>query len=129
IGLGEVVGALFLGGATTILAYVVQGQDVNFEIIFLSIPFATLIASMILTNNIRDIKKDKAYRNTIAILVGRKMAVTIVFALLLIAYISVTAMIVFGMLPWITSFIYLATPLAIKLLYSYCGEATKQEEM
>ena len=129
IGLGEVVGAIFLGGATTILAYVVQGHTVNLEIIFLSIPFATLIASMILTNNIRDIKKDEVFRNTIAILVGRKKAVTILFVLLLIAYLSVLAMIVFGTLPWIAGFVYLATPLAIKLLYCYRDDANRQEEM
>ncbi len=129
IGLGEVIGIIFLGITTTVLAYVVQGNTITIEIILLSIPFAALIASMILTNNIRDIKKDVPFRKTVAILIGRKKAVTLLLLLLLVAYLSVTFMIFIGILPWIAGFVYLGTPIAVKLLYVYRSDATQQEKM
>src|SRR5690625_5774300 len=89
IGLGEVIAAVFLGGATTILAYVVQGNSLNFSIILLSIPFATLIASMILTNNIRDIDKDRHFQKTVLIYLGRKNAVSLLIGLIITPYVSV----------------------------------------
>src|SRR5690625_6039123 len=70
IGLGEVIAAVFLGGATTILAYVIQGNSLNFSIILLSIPFATLIASLILTNYIYDIVIIRYIYTNLIILLG-----------------------------------------------------------
>src|SRR5690625_6716823 len=66
-----------------IFAYVVKSNSLNFSIILLSIPFATLIASMILTNNIRDIEKDRHFRKTIAIYLGRKNAVSLLIGLII----------------------------------------------
>src|SRR5699024_6962346 len=57
IGLGECIAFIFLGIVVTVLGYVVQGHPLNSDIIMLALPFALLIAAMILTNNIRDIKK------------------------------------------------------------------------
>jgi len=129
IGLGEVIAAVFLGGATTILAYVVQGNSLNFSIILLSIPFATLIASMILTNNIRDIEKDRHFRKTIAIYLGRKNAVSLLIGLIITPYVSVALFTFTGLIPWTAGIVFLASPVAFKLCYSYRTEATRMEEL
>src|SRR5690625_4289559 len=86
IGLGEVVAAIFLGFVPTILAYIIQGHQIDLQIILLATPFAAVIATMILTNNIRDIKKDVGFRQTIAIKIGRKWAIRILTGLLALPY-------------------------------------------
>jgi len=70
LGLGEVVVFLFLGVVVTTLAFFVQTNIVLHYVIALSCIFGLLIATMILTNNIRDIKKDTGHRITIAVLLG-----------------------------------------------------------
>src|SRR5699024_7380574 len=72
LGLGEIVAAVYLGFVPTILAYIMHDNFINFKIILLASPFSLLIASMILSNNIRDIKKDTGFRRTLAIRMGRK---------------------------------------------------------
>ena len=119
IGLGEVVAAIFLGMATTILAYVVQGNSIDWNIIFLSLPFVFLIATMILTNNIRDIKKDTGFRSTIAILIGRKWAIRILVGLLLLAYSSVIGLVLFHIVPKLALIVLLALPCAVRLRFSF----------
>src|SRR5699024_12822148 len=70
--LGEVVAAVFLGIVPTNLAYLMQKHDFDMSVFFISLVFSFLISSMILTNNIRDIKKDKGFRKTIVINICRK---------------------------------------------------------
>src|SRR5699024_12333435 len=57
IGLGETVAFTFLGPVVTILSYIVQGYTLDFTIAAASLPFSFVIASMILTNNIREYRK------------------------------------------------------------------------
>src|SRR5690625_6566385 len=101
-----------------IFAYVVKSNSLNFSIILLSIPFAALIASMILTNNIRDIEKDRHFRRTIAIYLGRKNAVFLLIGLLIIAYGSVALLILTGIIPKSSGIVFLAIPVACILGYS-----------
>src|SRR5699024_8097364 len=71
IGFGEVVAAVFLGLMVTHLTFVVQTNTLNGSVILISIIFALLISTMILTNNIRDIQKDRAFRATLATILGK----------------------------------------------------------
>ncbi|MGM8364833.1 prenyltransferase [Virgibacillus sp. W0181] len=128
IGLGELVAAIFLGLAATILPYVVQGNTVDGTIVFPAILFALLISSMILTNNIRDIEKDTGFRRTIAIILGRKWAIRLLSGILLSIYVWLIILLFIGILPWISVLSILALPLAIKLRWSLRKGANQQEK-
>lgn len=129
LGLGELVAAIFLGLATTILAYVVQGHPIDTQILAVSLPFALLIASMILTNNIRDIEKDHAFRSTLGIILGRRKAVLLLTALLTLAYMWVGLLMLFGVVFWMSGAVLIALPLAIKLRRSFHPEAKHIKEI
>jgi len=129
IGMGEAVAFLFLGPVVTSLAYTVQGNMLDFKIIAISLPFALLIASMILTNNIRDLKKDIGFRRTLANMLGRVNAVKLLVALLLLAYVTVILLIFYQVLPLTALSVVFASPVAIRLLYSYRKQATRTDEI
>lgn len=129
IGLGEFVAAIFLGPVITTLAYVAQGHSVNMQIVAVSIPFALLIASMILTNNIRDIKKDQDFRNTLANKLGRAKAVYLLATLLTAAYLTVIMLIVFHFIAPPAIMIVLSFPLAIRMRWSFRPTAKRVDEI
>ncbi|MFC4557469.1 prenyltransferase [Virgibacillus kekensis] len=127
IGLGETVAFIFLGIVVTILAYVVQGNPLNLRIILVSIPFALLIASMILTNNIRDIKKDRNFRRTVPAILGKKRAVQLLTTLLSSIYLTVFLLIGFGVLQPLAIAVVFAFPLAIRLRLAFQSNAADTE--
>src|SRR5690625_4022097 len=129
IGLGEVIAAIFLGFATTILPYIVQGNELTLEIFVVAVPFALLIATMILTNNIRDIKKDNGFRHTIAIVIGKKRAIHILTALLILIYMWIIGLVFFNIIPTLSLVVFLAIPFAIRLLRCFLKSDTPQKEM
>ncbi|GAA5346974.1 1,4-dihydroxy-2-naphthoate octaprenyltransferase [Planifilum fimeticola] len=129
LGLGELIAALFLGTAVTVIAYAVQGAPPDGRVFAASLPFSFLIASMILSNNIRDIEKDRAFRRTLAIRLGRAGAARLLSAILLLAYLSLAVLIGFRLLPWTAGLAWLAFPLALRLRHAYRVGAERREEM
>lgn len=83
---------------------------------------------MILANNIRDIEKDRAYRLTTAILLGRLKAAYLLYILLAAAYVSVIILILVQVIDWLSGVVLLALPLAIRLSWSYRPRAKRHEE-
>ncbi len=128
-GLGELVAAVFLGTVVTTLAYVVQGYDIDLSILAVSLPYSFLIASMILTNNIRDIEKDRPYRKTIAILLGRKNAVRLLYTFIASAYGSVMLLIFFHVVCWSAAMVLLSLPISVQLLWSFRSHAKRIDEI
>lgn len=129
IGLGELVAFIFLGLTTTILGYCVQGYSVDFRIIAVALPFALLISSMILTNNIRDIDKDHKFRHTLATMLGRTRAVYLLTAILAFAYVIIIGLVLYGLIPWTSAIVVFAFPLAYRLRWSFRLSAKRSEEM
>ncbi|MEN1967277.1 1,4-dihydroxy-2-naphthoate octaprenyltransferase [Lentibacillus sp. N15] len=128
LGLGEFVAAIFLGFMTTSLAYVVQGFPMDSDILSVSLPFALLIASMILTNNIRDIEKDRPFRRTLAIVFGRKKAVLLLAMIVALAYLWIVTLILTSAVSWLSVVVILALPIAIKLGWNLRNNASKAEK-
>lgn len=128
LGLGEVLAALYLGVIPTVLAYGIQRASITMHAIMLSIPFLLLIAAMVLTNNIRDIDKDRHFRRTIAITLGRERATRLLSTLLLGAYASNILLLVTGVVPWTTLFAFLSLPLALALRWSFRTFSSRTEE-
>ena len=61
-----------------------------------------LVAAIMLSNNIRDLVGDKeSGRRTMAILIGRKNAVTVLLLLFIVSYLWIITLIILGFLtPW-----------------------------
>ncbi|WP_160141774.1 prenyltransferase [Salicibibacter halophilus] len=88
LGLGEIAAAISLGPLPIMIAVLVQGAPITIETLLYAFPFSLLMASMILTNNIRDIKKDSSTRRTVPIRIGRKNAIRLLLVILTATYIS-----------------------------------------
>ncbi|MFB4167896.1 prenyltransferase [Virgibacillus sp. JSM 102003] len=129
IGLGETVAFIFLGPVITILGYSVQGHSIDIQIAAISLPFAMLIASMILTNNIRDLEKDSTFRKTLPAILGRARAINILVALLSIAYITVLGLVLYSVIAWQSLAVLLALPLAFRLRWALRINAKRSEEI
>ncbi|WP_226376885.1 prenyltransferase [Oceanobacillus halotolerans] len=129
LGLGETTAAIFLGFVPGILAYTIQGNAIDLDIIILSIPFALLITTMILTNNIRDIEKDQSFRHTVPIRIGKRNAIRLLTTILVLTYLTVLILILLQQLPWTTAMMILALPIATKLRWSFRKEADRMEQI
>lgn len=129
MGFGEITAAIFLGIVPTILAYMIQGIRLNSHIFSLSLPFAFLISTMILSNNIRDFEKDQSFRCTLALRLGRVKAHHLLTALLSLAYILVLLLIYFHVLSISTGIVGCSIPLAIRLRWSLRPGAKREDEV
>ncbi|MBO0602968.1 1,4-dihydroxy-2-naphthoate polyprenyltransferase [Sporosarcina sp. E16_3] len=99
---GELFSGVVMGMLLILIAFYIQTETVTTEAVLLSIPSMLLVAGIMLANNIRDLEGDKVGgRKTLAILVGRSNAITILMLFFIISYGWIIAMVVFGHLtPW-----------------------------
>jgi len=99
---GELFSGVVMGMLLILIAFYIQTATVTTEAVLLSIPSMLLVAGIMLANNIRDLEGDKeGGRKTLAILVGRSNAITILMLFFIISYGWIIAMILFGHLtPW-----------------------------
>lgn len=99
---GELVSGVVMGMFLILIAFYIQTETVTLDAVLLSIPSMLLVAAIMLANNIRDIEGDqRSGRKTLAILVGRSNAVTILMLFFLISYIWIIVLVIIGYLtPW-----------------------------
>ncbi|WP_163582483.1 prenyltransferase [Gracilibacillus saliphilus] len=116
LGLGEVTSIFSLGWFPIMIASYIQIGFVTTETLVLALPFCFLIASMILTNNIRDINKDQSTRKTIAIRIGHVKAYWLLILIVIAAYLSVFILIMTDLLPFTASVVLLAFPVSYRLM-------------
>lgn len=99
---GEFFSGVVMGMLIVLIATFIQvGSVPNFAIL-LSIPSALLVAAIMLSNNIRDLEEDtKGGRKTMAILVGRKNAITILASYFIISYLWIVGLVLLQIItPW-----------------------------
>lgn len=92
------------------LPYVIQGNQVDIEIFLIAFSFALMIATMILA-----IDKDKGFRRTVPIIIGRTRAIQLLTFMFIVIYTSVIAFMMFDFLPKLTVIVSLVSPIAIRL--------------
>lgn len=99
---GELFSGIVMGMLLILIAFYIQTGTITTEAVLLSIPSMLLVAGIMLANNIRDLEGDKeGGRKTLAILVGRPNAITILMLFFIISYGWIIAMILFSHLtPW-----------------------------
>lgn len=99
---GELFAGVVMGMFLILIAFFIQTGEITTNAVLLSIPSMLLVGGIMLANNIRDLEGDKeGGRKTLAILVGRSRAITILMLFFIVSYIWIVALILFGQLtPW-----------------------------
>lgn len=99
---GELVSGAVMGMGIVLIAFYIQTRDVTLDAVLISVPSMILVGAIMLSNNIRDIVGDtEGGRKTMAILVGRHHAVTILAAFFIVSYVWIIGLIAIGHLtPW-----------------------------
>jgi 1,4-dihydroxy-2-naphthoate octaprenyltransferase len=115
--LGEISVFLMWGPLMVSGAYYVQRQAFSMNALWISIPFGALVALVLLANNIRDIQHDRDKGIlTLAILLGQEKGLKLYRWLIILAYLAVLLMSVFGPLYVWSLIVLLSLPLALRLL-------------
>ncbi|MCG7342514.1 1,4-dihydroxy-2-naphthoate polyprenyltransferase [Sporosarcina sp. ACRSL] len=99
---GELISGVVMGMLLILIAFYIQTGEVTTNAILISIPSMLLVAAIMMSNNIRDLEGDKeGGRKTLAILVGRSNAITILASFFIVAYVWIIILIVLGIVtPW-----------------------------
>lgn len=99
---GELFSGLFMGMLIVLIAVYIQVGSVPIFAVLLSVPSALLVAGIMLSNNIRDLVEDTVGgRKTMAILVGRKNAITILASYFVLSYLWIIGLVLLQIItPW-----------------------------
>ncbi|GGN53839.1 MULTISPECIES: 1,4-dihydroxy-2-naphthoate polyprenyltransferase [Oceanobacillus] len=127
---GELFSGVLMGTVIIGITYFIQTLTITSEVIWISIPVTIFIGSINLSNNIRDRDGDKAGgRKTIAVLIGREKAITVLAVLFSIAYSWTLALIIARLLPIWTLITFLSVPKAVTVIKNFRGKTEPLEMM
>jgi len=119
-GLGEISVFLFFGVVATVGTYYVQTEELNSQILIISIPMGALACAILAINNLRDRAQDETVgKKTLAVRLGDKGARRLYIALLVSAHLF--ALLTFKPAALLT---LLALPLSLSLARGVSGGAT-----
>lgn len=81
---GELLVAVIMGPLEVVSANLAASGEISNLALIFSIPVSLAIASILLTNNLRDLDRDRDHgRRTLAVLVGRKLGSAILFVIIM----------------------------------------------
>lgn len=127
---GELFSGILMGTVIIGISYYIQTLTLSVDVILISIPIAICIATIMLSNNIRDLDNDKiSGRKTIAILLGRKNAVRFQATLFIIAYGLTALYIITGILPLWSLISLISGVKAIDVIKKFKGKTQPLEIM
>ncbi|AZU63694.1 1,4-dihydroxy-2-naphthoate polyprenyltransferase [Neobacillus mesonae] len=107
---GELFSGLFMGMFIILIAFFIQTGTVTTGSILFSIPIFILVSAINLSNNIRDLDGDKENgRKTVAVLLGKQKAVTLLAVMFAFSYLWVLGLIISGTAPIWTALVILST--------------------
>ncbi len=90
----------FMGVLIVVIAYAVQAGGFPLSVPLAALPIGGPVAAILLANNLRDLVSDRSGgRRTLPIVFGREVGVLVYRALLLEAYVAVTVLMAFGLVP------------------------------
>lgn len=127
---GELFSGFLMGTVMISISYYIQTLVLTSTIIWLSIPIALFIASILMANNIRDLDGDKKNgRKTLAILLGRQNAIRFLALLFILAYGFTAYFIAVKMLPIISLIAFLSIFKAVQVIRGFQGKTEPIEMM
>ncbi|WP_042354694.1 1,4-dihydroxy-2-naphthoate polyprenyltransferase [Bacillus rubiinfantis] len=117
---GEVLSGLFMGMFIILITFYIQTGSVTTGSVLFSIPIFILISAINLSNNIRDLDGDKENgRKTVAVLLGKNRAVTLLAMMFIFSYLWVLGLIISGAAPIWTALVILSTIKPIKAIKGF----------
>lgn len=117
---GELVSGVVMGMLLILIAFYIQTGTVTTDAVLISIPSMLLVGAIMMANNIRDLDGDKeGGRKTLAILVGRKNAITLLALFFIIAYGWIIALVITGHLTAWGLLVLLSIPKPIKAIVTF----------
>lgn len=122
-GLGEAAAGIFMGPMIVLGAYYVMAKTVYWNLVWISIPIALMVAAILHANNLRDLESDRAVnKRTLAVLLGRQRARVEYVILVGGAYVSLIALVVLGLVPPTALVAVLTWPQARGLIHTFNTE-------
>jgi 1,4-dihydroxy-2-naphthoate octaprenyltransferase len=116
-GLGEIGVIIAWGPLMALGGAYVASAIICWNAAIASIPFGLMVAAVLLANNIRDIESDKqAGLRTLAVLLGRRVAIKLYQIIILVSYLLIPAFIALRLLPLPALLTLLSLPPALKLM-------------
>lgn len=111
-GLGDIFVFIFFGVAAVAGTYFVQARTVSMAAWWMSLPIGWLIVNILVVNNLRDIKADRAAgKHTLAVRLGEQVSRIQYIVLLFAAYSVLPLLALFEVLPWQSLLAWLSFPL------------------
>lgn len=111
-GLGDLFVFLFFGVAAVAGTYFVQAGAVSPQALWMSLPIGWLIVDILVVNNLRDIKADRAAgKRTLAVRLGEEWSRRQYLFLLVLSYLILPVLVLFQILPWGSLLALLSFPL------------------
>ncbi|RFU66308.1 1,4-dihydroxy-2-naphthoate polyprenyltransferase [Peribacillus glennii] len=127
---GEIFAGFFMGFLIILISFFIQTGNVSTLSMLVAIPIGILVGLINLSNNIRDLDGDKENgRKTLAILIGRKNAVSLLGIMFGISYlwmIGLTATQTVS--PWVL-LVFLSVPKAVKATKGFIGKTVPIQMM
>ncbi|MCX5784766.1 MAG: prenyltransferase [Elusimicrobia bacterium] len=115
--LSEIAVFLAFGPLMTLGAYFTQAGAYSWKPFFYSFPVALIVAAIVHSNNLRDIKTDSVTGiKTVAIILKDTGAKRMYYFLLAAAYTTTLLFVIFAGLTWLSLITFLSLPLAVKLI-------------
>jgi 1,4-dihydroxy-2-naphthoate polyprenyltransferase len=127
---GELFAGLCMGIGFILIAYFIQTGDVSMTSFLVSVPLGILVGGINMSNNIRDIKEDTiGGRKTLAILVGRDKAITLLALGFIVSYVWIIGLVVAGVVSVWTLIVLLSVKKPITAVKNFReGEGVPQKQ-
>ena len=120
---GEISSGIAMGFAIVLITGYAWARDLSSALLIPAIPSTLLVGSIMLTNNIRDIRNDKNHgRRTLPIVLGRERALSLMSITYLFNFIWILAWIIVGHMTWFSLLAFFAAPLAFKTVHTLSAE-------
>ena len=116
---GEISSGIAMGFAIVLITGYAWTRDLSSALLIPAIPSTLLVGSIMLTNNIRDIRNDENHgRRTLPIVLGRERALSLMSITYLFNFIWILAWIIVGHMTWFSLLAFFAAPLAFKTVHT-----------
>ncbi|MDU6127391.1 MAG: UbiA family prenyltransferase, partial [Veillonella sp.] len=116
---GEISSGIAMGFAIVLITGYAWTRELSLALLIPAIPSTLLVGSIMLTNNIRDIRNDESHgRHTLPIVLGRERALSLMSISYIFNFIWIIAWIIIGHMTWFALLAFLASPLAFKTIHT-----------
>lgn len=120
---GELAAGFTMGPVIILLVYYTQALELNLDVFWSAQPIGLLIASILLSNNMRDREADReGGRKTLAILLGRQGATRLLAGFFLLSYAITGLLVARGTLPVWSLLVLVTAPSAYHVIHLFLTE-------